>query len=319
MDFDVFNGDADGLCALLQLRLEESRDAVLITGVKRDIQLLQRVEAQSGDRVTVLDISMAKNMQALHELLAIGVSVFYVDHHQAGAIPESPSLNACINTDANVCTSLLVDEQLKGRYRAWAVAAAFGDNLRTSAQKAAESLNLTEAQLDELAQLGVCLNYNGYGATEADLLFHPAELFKEMRPFASPFDFMDSNRAVYEQLRTGYEEDIGHARVLKPNHLAESTAVYILPDAAWSRRVSGVFANDLANVDPNRAHAILSANADGSYTVSVRAPLNNKTGADELCQAFPTGGGRKAAAGINKLPEHDVDRFIQKFSAHYAC
>ena len=35
--FDVFNGDADGICALIQLRLAEPRDTTLITGVKRDI------------------------------------------------------------------------------------------------------------------------------------------------------------------------------------------------------------------------------------------------------------------------------------------
>ena len=47
--FDVFNGDADGLCALHQLRLEAPLDSVLITGVKRDIALLQRVPAGRGD------------------------------------------------------------------------------------------------------------------------------------------------------------------------------------------------------------------------------------------------------------------------------
>jgi hypothetical protein len=41
--YDVFNGDADGICALHQLRLANPRDAVLLTGVKRDIALLQRV------------------------------------------------------------------------------------------------------------------------------------------------------------------------------------------------------------------------------------------------------------------------------------
>ena len=38
--FDVFNGDADGICALLQLRQHTPRIATLITGVKRDIGLL---------------------------------------------------------------------------------------------------------------------------------------------------------------------------------------------------------------------------------------------------------------------------------------
>ena len=41
--FDVFNGDADGLCALHQLRLAAPVDSVLVTGAKRDIALLQRV------------------------------------------------------------------------------------------------------------------------------------------------------------------------------------------------------------------------------------------------------------------------------------
>jgi len=57
MHYDVFNGDADGIIALLQLRLAEPKSSTLITGVKRDIQLLDKVPAQAGDSVTALDIS----------------------------------------------------------------------------------------------------------------------------------------------------------------------------------------------------------------------------------------------------------------------
>nr|MCS5525096.1 acetyltransferase [Candidatus Poseidoniia archaeon] len=32
--YDVFNGDADGICALQQLRLARSRTSTLVTGVK---------------------------------------------------------------------------------------------------------------------------------------------------------------------------------------------------------------------------------------------------------------------------------------------
>lgn len=39
--YDVFNGDADGICALVQLRLASPADSVLITGVKRDIELMR--------------------------------------------------------------------------------------------------------------------------------------------------------------------------------------------------------------------------------------------------------------------------------------
>ncbi len=57
----AFNGDADGLCALQQLRLVDPRAAKLVTGVKRDIELLQRVDAGAGDQVMVLDVSLDQN------------------------------------------------------------------------------------------------------------------------------------------------------------------------------------------------------------------------------------------------------------------
>ena len=49
--FDVFNGDADGICALHQLRLARPCDSTLVTGVKRDISLVKRVDARPGDTV----------------------------------------------------------------------------------------------------------------------------------------------------------------------------------------------------------------------------------------------------------------------------
>jgi hypothetical protein len=90
-----------------------------------------------------------------------------------------------------------------------------------------------------------------------------------------------------------------------------------LPDVAWARRISGVFGNELANRSPERAHAVLSFTEKGDYQVSVRAPLTNKTGADELCSAFPTGGGRKGAAGINHLPPDNLPAFITAFEQKY--
>ena len=87
--FDVFNGDADGICALHQLRLALPLASTLVTGVKRDIQLLERVPAQAGDSVTVLDISLDRNRQALLDLLGRGVEVEYFDHHFSGPVPRA--------------------------------------------------------------------------------------------------------------------------------------------------------------------------------------------------------------------------------------
>ena len=91
----------------------------------------------------------------------------------------------------------------------------------------------------------------------------------------------------------------------------------MLPNEPWAKRVSGVYSNDLANANPERAHAVLTVKASGGFLVSVRAPLNNKTGADELCMKFPTGGGRKAAAGINDLPAEMLPQFIDTFTQFY--
>ena len=89
-----------------------------------------------------------------------------------------------------------------------------------------------------------------------------------------------------------------------------------MPDAAGSRRISGVFGNQLAQDNSNRAHAILTAQ-EGGYLVSIRAPLSNREGADKLALQFETGGGRSAAAGINHLQESELTRFIEAFRAAF--
>ena len=111
--YDIYNGDADGICALVQLRLSEPRDAILVTGVKRDIRLLEKVEAARGDRMTVLDISLDSNRAALDRALAAGAAVEWFDHHNAGEIPSHANFTAHIDTDPSMCTSLIVDRHLR--------------------------------------------------------------------------------------------------------------------------------------------------------------------------------------------------------------
>jgi single-stranded DNA-specific DHH superfamily exonuclease len=317
MQIDVFNGDADGICALVQLRLAQPMPAKRVTGIKRDIQLLAQVTAQENDHVTVLDISLEKNRPALDNLLAQGVSVFYVDHHQAGEIPQHPQLKTLIDTDPNTCTSLLVNHYLGGKYLAWAVTAAFGDNLVAVAEQVAKPLGLSASELKQLHDLGVCINYNSYGGSLADLHFEPEALFIELVSYASPFEFMHDNADSHQQLLTGYADDMAQALQIKPDYQTATIGVYVLPDVAWARRISGVFGNELANQSPHRAHAVLSITEQGDYQISVRSPLTNKTGADELCSMFPTGGGRKSAAGINHLPLDKLPEFIAAFEQRY--
>lgn len=314
---DVFNGDADGLCALHQLRLAEPVQSELVTGVKRDIKLLDQVEAKSGDHVTVLDISLDSNRKGLMRLLEAGASVEYFDHHHAGEIPQNSSLVTHIDLSASACTSILVDRHLKGRHRLWAITAAFGDNLEKSATELAVSAGLNEAQITKLARLGECLNYNGYGDTLEDLHFHPAQLYAEMKPYADPQVFI-AEATAFAKLDAGLRADTALADALLPHMADAHCAAYVMPDAAWARRVSGVFANRLASDNAARAHAVFTVNQYGDYTVSVRAPLANLQGADTLCLQFATGGGRKGAAGINRLPPAELDRFMASFRAQYS-
>jgi len=317
MHFDVFNGDADGIIALVQLRLAQPKESILVTGVKRDIQLLKQVDAKQAKSVTVLDISLEKNVSALQDLLTQNVPTFYVDHHRTGDIPTSTLLTSIINTDANTCTSLLMNEYLNGAYVNWAIAAAFGDNMTQSAISLANRVGLSEQEQEQLKALGIYINYNGYGRDVDDLHFHPADLFTALVKYENPFDLINEKDSLFHQLETAYHQDMDKAlsaRVIADTNVCK---VVQLDDAPWARRVSGVFGNELANNAPDKAHAVLTLNQDATYTVSVRAPLTNKQGADEVCIQFPTGGGRAGAAGINQLPQSLLDKFIDTLSAYY--
>ena len=262
---DVFNGDADGICALVQLRNAEPVESTLITGVKRDIELVDKVSAGAGDKITVLDISMDKNRKGVERVLAAGAEVFYVDHHFAGDIPTSPKMQAIINEAPDVCTSLLINGHLKGQFCAWAVVGAFGDNLKNSALAAAKSLSVNDAELKSMENLGTYINYNGYGENISDLHFSPENLFKLLSPYSNPLDFIRDSREQFEKLENGYNDDMHSAASLQPERATASTAVFILPNQAWARRVSGVYSNDLTNQYPERAHAVLTETSNGNY------------------------------------------------------
>ncbi len=310
--YDIFNGDADGICALQQLRLEEPRAATLVTGVKRDVRLLDRVTAAAGDELTVLDISLKTNAGSVARLLGAGARLRYFDHHAPGEVPRHANLKAFIDVAPDTCTSLIVDRYLNGRRRLWAVVAAFGDNLAEPARHAAASLELDEADLLRLRELGECINYNAYGETIEDLHYPPADLYETLRHYADPRDFI-GGEPVFDVLKNALADDFDRARGTAPAMATDNAALCVLPDAAWSRRIHGLFANQLARRQPRRAHAVL-VSGRGGYTVSVRAPLEKPYGADALCLKFDTGGGRQAAAGVNQLPEADYARFVAEFT-----
>jgi hypothetical protein len=234
--------------------------------------------------------------------------VRYFDHHFAGDIPRHPLLETHIDTSATTCTSLIVDRHLQGRHRAWAVVAAFGDNLRAQAYSAVSDLGLATAEVEILRELGECLNYNAYGATVADLHFDPAELYLRMRPFADPLAFRAQSPEI-EVLRRASMDDLQQALALRIENIGNSAVMVTLPDAAWSRRIAGTFANALARRHGDRIVALLLRDGAG-YQVSLRAPEHAGAAMHALARQFESGGGRARSAGIQFLPEHDVARLL---------
>src|SRR5262245_13587793 len=226
--FDVFNGDADGICALQQLRLASPAESTLVTGVKRDIRLLSRVFPSPGDAVTVLDVSLDSNRQDLVRILDAGAEVTYFDHHFAGEVPGHPLLKTHLSTSKEVCTSLLVDGFLRGRFRLWAIVGAFGDNLDSVASRLGVNM-LTENQLGQLQELGRLLNYNAYGKAIDDLHVAPERLYRLLHPYENPLDFA-AEQSVFRLLQEGFAADMAQAAALEPEVAAEKLTVYVLPD-----------------------------------------------------------------------------------------
>jgi hypothetical protein len=310
---DVCNGDADGLCAVLQWRLHEPAPATLVTGLKRDIGLLERVHAAPGDEVLVCDISMQRNRGALLRLLDQGVRVRYFDHHAVADVPAHPNLHSHIETGPQVCTSLLMDRHLRGAFRAWALVGAYGDNLGDVADALAAAAGVPAAHQASLRVLGEAINYNAYG-DEGDVRIAPAELYRVMARHADPLDML-LHEPIAQQLHALRRADLEMALAVAPHWQNDRASVVVLPDAPWSRRVSGTLANWLALEHPQRAHAVLKLlqGESGGFEVSVRAPLSAPSGADRLCKRFG-GSGRARAAGIDCLPADALERFISEFS-----
>ncbi len=350
-DFDVFNGDADGLCALHQLRLLEPREATLVTGPKRDIALLQRVSLESppsagqapppsagqapppsagerapdrasettSARITVLDISLDRNRQPLLALLAAGAQVLWFDHHEPGAIPDHPLLDARIDTDPTVCTSILVDRAAAGRYRRWAVCAAFGDGMPASAEALARELPaamaLDPAGLRALRRVGEALNYNAYAADTGTAVQSAVEIYRSLAGIVDPLLVADWPliTTLMQMSADDVAESLGGGPVLD---LPQGTA-WVLPATLAARRARGLIAQQLRSADPSRAVMIVAPDGNGFADVSIRCLGTDGRTASGLAARFDGGGGRAGAAGIDRISMARIDEVLAAFQAWF--
>jgi hypothetical protein len=263
--------------------------------------------------VNVFDLAMSRNQTALRRVLDAGARVRYFDHHHAGDIPQHVNLQAFIDTSAEVCTSVLVDRFLRGRHRAWAIAAAYGDNLAATAEQLAAQSGYSPDQRMRLLELGETVNYNAYGDHVDDVLMHPADLYRVLITHPDPLQ-MDADQALIDDMQARLRSDVSQAQAVAATYESARVRVFQLGDGAWTRRVIGPWANSLAQRDPGRAHAVARLRADGLITVSIRAPLVQRSGADRLARRFG-GEGRAASAAIERLAPSEWTQFIAAFDA----
>lgn len=316
MRWDACNGDADGLCALHQWRLAwPAPGARLVTGLKRDILLLDRIPAGAGDEVTVFDVSLARNRGPLEAMLARGARVRWFDHHRVGSLPLPERLEATIDESPDTCTSILVDGALGGARRAWAVVGAFGDGLARVATRLAATVPIAAPQVAALHGLGEAINYNAYGDSDEDVLVRPEEVYRTLARYEDPFAMLRAE-PVFRNLAAERRADLDRALAERPLRAGSHAEVWRLPDSGWARRVSGTLANHLAALRTSCAFAVLTPSR-GAVKASVRVPRGHSWSAARFCTRYLSGGGRALAAGIDRIERGDVDAFIADFTAIY--
>ena len=277
MRWYAYNGDADGICSMVQWGLVNGIEGHRVTGVKRDIELLERVNPNPDDEIIVMDISLARNHSRAVELSSQGFDIIWFDHHLAGEPIDGIATN--IDTSANVCTARIVEKFL-GVESDWAQVALHGDGLSVHSSK------------PEFKELGELLNYNGYGADLSDLHFHPDDLLLLCLQAKTPQNFIDTQ--AFKTLKNGFESDLSNAINIEP-----SNGYYLLPNEAWARRVVGVMAHRI-NESGDGPH-VIAIDKGETLQVSIRG----SEGIGDLCKMFG-GGGRATAGGIDALQKSEM-------------
>jgi len=311
----VFNGDADGLVGQHILGLELGAPDLRVTGLKRDIRLLRKLPDLESGHVHAIDISLRQNLEALPSLLSRGnVKVTWYDHHDPGDPPSHANLVLHVNQAPDTCTGAIVNAVCGHRYPLWAAMAAFGDGLPATGKALLSAGGADEEAGKAIREAGILLNYNAYGETSADVHYQPADLAVRMAPFASAPEFARES-ALLGPLAARFAEDRERFASLPPLLEEGSARIVLVPDEPWARRYAATWANERILSLPHEALAMVHPRKDGGYSVSIRASRGKpgSASAAELAGEFPTGGGRKLAAGINALPGDQLERFIARF------
>jgi hypothetical protein len=312
--YGFFNGDADGICSILQFIQSGFTIEHFFTGHKRDQALLRHGEALHNANILAFDVELAKNMDSVKKILNNGCAVTWFDHHGSGEesiFSEYINFFPNIDHSPDINTSLIVYNFLNNQnLLRWAIVGLFGDNIDNTALFYCKSLNLSTEETSSLSEIGKLINYNSYGESLSDLIMNPMDILHQAKQFIDPVSFYKETD-IGRHLKKSSTEDLELA--LSYCEKDDKDHIVFLPDIPWARRVYGTLGNHLIKKDRTKPLAILVDIGEDNYLISVRAPLNQPTKAGDLCRLFDSGGGRASAGGINCLHKRELEKFRSVF------
>ena len=168
-----------------------------------------------------------------------------------------------------------------------------------------------------LHDLGTDLNYNAYGEHESDLIALPAGLHALLRGHVDPLALDDDGTLarIHATRVADFALACEHPPFRVGVHAIGLRAARCRVEPAGPRR---------PRPRPRPAKHRVAASpcspptVTARYVVSVRAPLAHRHGADVLCRQFASGEGRAGAAGIDRLPEAQLDAFLSSLARAFA-
>ena len=312
--YDIFNGDADGLCSLQQMRLHQPRYAELITGVKRDTQLLKHLDFKNGDSLDIFDIGIDQNLDELSRALKMGAVVRWFDHHATQFGSKHPRLEMYLDFRPQVCTSLIVNSYLLGKYAKWALVGCYGDSLDQAGDSLAQTIGISAIERNNLRKLGIILNYNSYGEKLSDLHISPSDLYHILSEYNEPIDFFNRENIVKE-IEYIMQADLTRG-LCQTIQSKGNTQWVVLSDKKWARRISGLLANELMKKRPHCVNMVILEKENG-FLVSLRRPVGHRFPISQIANKYASGGGRAEAAGINLLGKSQLISLINDLNKAY--
>jgi LemA protein len=164
------------------------------------------------------------------------------------------------------------------------------------------AMGLSAAACEGLQRLGEVISYNAEVAHCRHLYLEPANLYAQLARYPDPLEFLRRESLAHE-LDALRQSDLRRALALPAYWNDGHASVFVLPPADWASRIASTFHTRLGELQPHRAHAVLTPSDDGCLRAMVQA------------RTLPGSLASPKRWLIEHLPSHELDHFVSAFSA----